>query len=681
MRLTSVFLTFFLLACQQEPALEQSMSPVDEQISGGAAFGSWPSPISAASTVEGSRSLHTLYHDGEYLYWAEGRPEEAGRTTIMRWKKGGEPEELLPSPWNARTRVQEYGGRSILVADGTLWFTNFSDQRLYAMKAGEQPVAMTPELDIRFAACELDRSRDRLICIREDHRPLGEPSNALVAVPLNGESEGEVLFEGVDFVSAATLSPDGKSIAFVTWDHPNMPWDNTTLVSASFDESGHLSDVVEHNTDSKESVMDPQWSSSNELYAVSDRDNWWKLYRVNGPDFEAFSVSIDGAELGGPAWTLGRHVYRFLADGRVMAEMSQSGVDEAYLFDLETNNATVLDVGSAGVTDMLPVGGVIYLAHSPDQRPSELVAIEADDGGVSVIRTAKDEAPDPAWIPAYQKITFPTGKGEVAHGIYYPPTNPNVQAPEGDSPPLLVFIHGGPTSMSSPVYSQSKLYWTSRGFAILDVNYRGSTGYGRDYRQALYGQWGIADVEDAVAGARWLADKGLANADQLIIRGGSAGGYTTLAAHAFHNVFAAGASYFGVSDIEALAKETHKFESRYLDQLVGPYPERRDLYLQRSPINHLKGFTAPLLLLQGLDDKVVPPNQSEMIFEALKSRQIPTAYLPFEGEGHGFRKSENQIKALNAEYYFYARVLGLELAEKLEPIEIIGLSSALDGPN
>ena len=657
------------------------MLSVDEQLPQAAAYGAWPSPISAASTVEGSRSLHTLYHDEEYLYWAEGRPEEGGRTTIMRWQAGSEPEEVLPAPWNARTRVQEYGGRSILVAEGTIWFSHFADQRLYSMKPGGQPTAITPELDIRFGACELDRSRERLICIREDHRPLGEPKNALVAVPLSGESEGELLFEGSDFVSAASISADGSKIAFVTWNHPNMPWDNTTLVSAVFDEAGQLTNLVEHNAQVEESVMDPQWDSESQLHVISDRDNWWKLYQVSESRFEALPVPVAEAEMGGPAWTLGNHFYHFLPDGRIVAELVQSGVAQAYVLDSERNSAVPLDVGSSGVTDILPVGETIYIAHSPAQRPSELLQTDAEGGKALVIRTAKEGSPTSDWIPASRQITFPTGNGAVAHGIYYPPTNPDIKTPESGAPPLLVFIHGGPTSMSSPVYSQSKLYWTSRGFAILDVNYRGSSGYGREYRQALYGQWGIADVEDAVAGARWLAEKGLANAEQLIIRGGSAGGYTTLAAHAFHDIFAAGASYYGVSDVEALAKETHKFESRYLDQLVGPYPERRDLYLQRSPINYLNGFNAPLLMLQGLDDKVVPPNQSEMIFEALKSRGIPTAYVPFEGEGHGFRKSENQILALNAEYYFYARVLGLEPAEELKPIDIVGLQEAKDRNN
>ncbi len=639
----------------------------------GTAYGSWPSPISAASTVASSRSMSTLYADDGYLYWSEGRPEEGGRTTIMRWKAGAAMEELLPAPWNARTRVQEYGGRSTLVADGTIWFSNFADQRLYRMKPGEEPVAVTPEAPLRYAACELDAPRNRLICVREDHRPVGEPHNTLVALPLDGESEGEVLFEDSDFVSAVSLSPDGKRIAFVTWDHPNMPWDDTRLVSATFAQDGTLSELVQHNPTGSESLSDPQYDAQNQLHVVSDRSNWWSIYRVSGEEFDLVDTPLVEAEVGGPAWALGGHSYAFLPDGRIAAKISRWGIRQLYIVDTTTGSAELLELGSADVSEILSVEEVLYVLHSPDQRPTELLATDAQGARALVIRASRDSSPDTAWIPSYQQLSFPTADGTTAHGIYYPPTNPEVQPVANTAPPLLVFIHGGPTASSSPGYSPSKLYWTSRGFAIFDINYRGSTGYGREYRQALYGQWGIADVEDAVAGAAWLAEQGLADKNKLLIRGGSAGGYTTLAAHAFHNTFAAGASYFGISDIEALAHETHKFESRYLDQLIGPYPERKDLYVERSPIHHLEGFSAPLLMLQGLEDRVVPPNQSEMIFEALKSRGIPTAYLPFEGEGHGFRKSENQIRALEAEYYFYATVLGFATAEEIEPVEIVGL--------
>jgi dipeptidyl aminopeptidase/acylaminoacyl peptidase len=668
MRVTLLALVILLSACQQNSTDEDP-----DRVKHTVPYGSWPSPISAESIVEGGRGLHTLYHDGGYLYWSESRPDEGGRNTIMRWRAGSEPEEILPAPWNARTRVHEYGGRSFVVADGTLWFSNFSDQRLYRMRPGEEPIPITPAEPLRYGACELDRPRQRLICIREDHRPSGEPANALVSLPLTGVSEGEVLFGDSDFVSAAALSPDGRRIAFVGWNHPNMPWDDTTLYSAGFDDTGALSGLKVHNPGGGESVGYPGWSADNRLHVVSDRDEWWRIYRVDGEHFEALPLPLPEAEVGEPAWLIGGHAYRFLADGRLVLKVSRWGTTELYVLDPDAGSANLLELGSGAVDEVLPIGDLIYVVHSPEQRPAELLVTDDRAGNALVIRRSKDDAPDPGWSPPYQQVSFPTSGGATAHGIYYPPTNPDVVAPEATLPPLLVLIHGGPTYGAHPTYSLAKLYWTSRGFGIIDLNYRGSTGYGRSYRRALYGQWGVVDVDDAVAAARWAAEEGLADPEKLIIRGGSAGGFTTLAAHAFHDVFAAGASYYGVSDIEALARDTHKFESRYLDQLIGPYPERRDLYVERSPIHHLDGFNAPLLLLQGLEDRVVPPNQSEMIFEALKSRGIPTAYIAFEGEGHGFRKAENQVRALESEYYFYATLLGFDPADELEPIDIAGL--------
>ncbi len=635
--------------------------------------GAWSSPISAASVVEGSRGLGSLSFDNGQLYWVESRPGEGGRNTIMRWAPGSEPQEILPLPWNARTRVQEYGGRSVLVADGTVWFSNFQDQRLYRLVPGKEPQPMTPEAKLRYAACVLDRSRNRLLCVREDHRMEGEPKNSLVALPLDGESEGVVLFDREDFVSAPSLSPDGSRIAFTSWRHPNMPWDNTSLWSAKFDDSGSLVDLTLRNEGVDESVINPQWTRENHLYALSDRDNWWSIYRVEGERFSAVGTGAVQAEIGGPDWSVGESYYALIDNGKILAKLDRGGVQSLVLIDPETATNKPLPLDSAAIFDFLLAGERLFVINATSGGPPALVETDPSGGPVKLIRTSSDSSIEADWIPAYQLVTFPSGDGVEAHGIYFPPTNPGIKGPAGAAPPLIVSVHGGPTASTSPTYQLSKLYWTSRGFAILDLNYRGSTGFGRDYRRSLYGQWGIADVEDAVAGANWLARQGLADPDQLLIRGGSAGGYTTLAAHAFHDTFAAGASYFGVSDIEALARDTHKFESRYLDQLIGPYPERRDLYRKRSPIHHLDGFSAPLLLLQGLDDPVVPPSQSEMIFEALKSRGVPTAYVAFEGESHGFRKAENQIRALEAELYFYSRVLGFEPADTLPPVIIEGL--------
>lgn len=636
-------------------------------------YGSWPSPISAAAVVEGSRGLDSLAFDGDYLYWVESRPEEGGRNTIMRWKTGGKPEDILPPPWNARSRAQEYGGRSVLVADGTLWFSNLQDQRLYRFVPGSEPRAITPAADIRYAGCILDRARQRLLCVREDHRPLGEPENTLVALPLEGESEGEVLFDQGDFVSAPALSADGSRVAFTSWRHPNMPWDNTSLWSAGFDNKGHLAALTLHNEGRNESVINPRWREDNRLFTISDRDDWWQLYRVEGNRFTPVHSGIEQAEIGGPDWSIGQNYYHFLPEDRILARAMAAGVESLLVIDPATSSSRPLALDSAELPDFLPVGDRLFVINAANDAPPRL--LETDLGGAlrTVIRTSGETGISSDWIPRYRLVSFPTGEGDEAHGIYFPPTNPGARGPAGAAPPLIVSVHGGPTAVSSPAFELSQLYWTSRGFAVLDLNHRGSTGFGREYRRALYGQWGRVDVEDAVAGTTWLAEQGLADPERLIIRGGSAGGYTTLAALAFHDSFSAGASYYGISDIEALARDTHKFESRYLDQLIGPYPERVDLYRERSPIHHLQGFSAPLLLLQGLDDPVVPPNQSQKIYEALKSRGIPTAYVTFEGESHGFRKAENQIRALQAELYFYARVLGFGTAEELPELEIDGL--------
>lgn len=641
-------------------------------------YGGWPSPVSAQAVVQGSRGLSSLAVDGDFVYWVESRPEEGGRCTIMRRKKGqsgGEPQEVLPALWNARTRVHEYGGRSMLINNGVVWFTHFNDQRVYRMVIGEAPVAITPAANIRFGAFELDAPRHRLICIREDHRVSGEPENTLVAIPVEGMSEGDVLFSGSSFVSAPGLSPDGKSVAFIAWNHPDMPWDNTTLWSAGFAADGKLEGLTEHNPDTGESAIDPQWDAEGNLYVLSDRNNWWSLYQVSGTAFILLSPQPEKSETGGPAWQVGKHYYRIRQDGSILANVVQGAIGQLYLLDRKTGEMRVLTPESAAIEDFVESDSALYVIQDPQTRPGELIALSdltADSPEVSVITTSSDSALPPAWVPTIQEVSFPVGENAKAYGTYFPPANPDVSAPEGCAPPLIVMIHGGPTSKASPTYSVSKYFWTSRGFGILDLNYRGSTGYGREYRHALYGEWGVTDVEDAVAGAQWLADQGLADAGKLIIRGGSAGGYTTLAALAFSDVFKAGASHYGVSDLEALAGDTHKFESRYLDQVIGPYPERKDLYIERSPIHHLDGFNAPLLLLQGLEDKVVPPNQSEMIFEALKDKGIPTAYVSFEGEGHGFRKSENIVTALNAELYFYSQVLGFNTAESLPEIDIAG---------
>lgn len=644
-------------------------------------YGSWPSPITPESLVEGARGIGSLQYDDGYVYWLESRPEEAGRQTIMRWHQESGAEDILPAPFNARSRVHEYGGTSYTVHQGVIWFSQFDDQRLYRITPGEAPQPITLKGALRFAACTPDPSRGRLICVREDHRASGEPRNELVSVAMDGrDQEGEILFAQSDFVSAPALSRDGSKIAFVSWMHPNMPWDDTTLWSAGFKQDGALSDLTMHNPNTQESVIDPQWSDSGDLYALSDRSNWWSLYRVSENAFKPVVHDEDEVEIGGPMWALGSSYYAFSQQNSAVTIMNRGGVEHLSILNLDGTGSNAIPTKDVtGIGSMVLANARISVVLKYANKSSELVSLNTDGTDIIVIRTTGNNT-DPNWSPPYQLVTFPTANGKaVAHGIYLPPTNPEVDAPAEQTAPLIVTVHGGPTSASSPGYSLAQQFWTSRGFAILDLNYRGSTGFGREYRRELYGNWGVADVEDAVAGAKWLADQKLANPDRLIIRGGSAGGFTVLAAHAFHNTFSAGASHYGISDLTILAEETHKFESRYLDQVIGPYPELDHVYQERSPINHLENFNAPLIMLQGLEDKVVPPNQSELIFEALKSKGVPTAYVSFEGEGHGFRKAENIVHAIQAELYFYSKVLNMPVADDLPAIKIDNLEDIQKG--
>ena len=642
-------------------------------------YGNWPSPITPSSLVAGVRGISSLQYDSGFIYWLESRPEEGGRQTIMRWHQVSGVEEMLPAPFNARSRVHEYGGTSYTVHGNIIWFSHFDDQRLYRMTHGGTPVPITAENTfnsaVRFAACKPDVSRNRLICVREDHRVEGEPRNELVAVSMDGsDQEGEILFAQSDFVSAPQLSSDGSSIAFVSWSHPNMPWDNTTLWSANFKPDGSFGDLTKHNSNTQEAIIDPQWAASGKLYALTDRSNWWSLNRVSGETFEAVTHEEDETEIGGPMWTLGTSYYALITGNCAVTIMNRGGVEHLSILDLQGKGANTIPIpGVTGIGSMVIADDRIVSVLKYTNKPSVLVSFKTDGSDLLVIRTTSKSA-DPAWSSPYQLVTFPTGDGNVvAHGIYLPPQNLDVSAPANQPPPLIVTVHGGPTGVSSPGYSLAQQFWTSRGFAILDLNYRGSTGFGRKYRRALYGHWGVSDVEDAVAGAKWLSGQKLADPARLIIRGGSAGGFTVLAAHAFHNTFSAGASHYGISDLTVLAKETHKFESRYIDQVIGPYPEFEPVYQERSPINHLDNFNAPLIMLQGLEDKVVPPNQSEMIFEALKTRGVPTAYVCFEGEGHGFRKAENIVHAIQAELYFYSKVLNMPVADDLPALKIDNL--------
>ena len=638
-----------------------------------APYGSWKSPITTALIVSGAVGLGQIALNGEDVYWVEMRPSEGGRMVIVRRGADGITNDLTPAPFSARTRVHEYGGGAFLVDEGMVYFSNFADQRLYRQEPGAEPKAITPEEPLRYADGVFDAARGRIICVREEHTGEGEPNNTIVAVDADGLKTQDVLFSGSDFCAAPRLSNDSSKLAWLAWNHPNMPWDGTRLLVADVNSDGQLGEPRTVAGGPDESVLQPLWSPDGDLYFVSDRNGWWNLHRWRGGTVQP--VLEMEAEFARPQWVFSSASYGFLDDGRIACSYVGRGVWNIGIIDSETGRLTRQDLpySEMGRGELQSSGQrVVFTAGGPN-RPMTLLSLDVASGTLEALQQAHDVEVDTAYLSVPEAVEFETTGGRTAHAFYYPPRNPDFVAPESERPPLLVKSHGGPTAAAQIALDLSIQYWTSRGFGVVDVNYGGSTGYGTEYRRRLNGTWGITDVDDCVNAARFLSERGDADPERLAIDGGSAGGYTTLAALTFHDVFKAGASYYGVSDLEALAKETHKFESRYLDSLVGPYPERQDLYVERSPINHTHLLSCPLLLLQGLEDEIVPPNQAEMMFEAVKAKGLPTAYVPFEGEQHGFRRSENIERALEAELYFYSRVFGFEPADAIEPVAIENL--------
>jgi len=638
-----------------------------------APYGSWKSPITSDLIVSETIGLGQIALDDEDIYWTEMRPAEGGRCVVVRRSPDGQTADVTPPPFNARTRVHEYGGGAFVVADGTVYFSNFTDQRLYHQAPGADPRPITPAAALRYADGVRDRRRGRMICVREDHTDAGrEAVNTLVSLNLDGGDGGQVQVSGNDFYSSPRLSPDGSRLAWLTWNHPNMPWDGTELWVGEIREDGSLGRTQRVSGGVDESIFQPEYSPDGTLYFVSDRTGWWNLYRWHDGRIEPLCEME--AEFGVPQWLFGMSTYAFESAGRIICTYTQQGTWHLASLDTATGELEVIDTPytSIGFLRAAP-GRVLFLAGSPTEPPS-LVQLDLATRELEVLRRSSEVTIDPEYLSMPQAIEFPTEQGLTAHGFFYVPKNRDYVAPPDERPPLLVISHGGPTGATSSTLSLLMIqYWTSRGIAVLDVNYGGSTGYGRAYRLRLEGQWGIVDVDDCVNNARYLVERGEVDADRLAIRGGSAGGYTTLCALTFRDVFKTGASYFGVSDLEALAKETHKFESRYLDGLIGPYPERRDLYRERSPINFVERLTCPVVFFQGLEDKIVPPNQAEMMVEALRDKGLPVAYVPFEGEQHGFRRAENIKRGLDAELYFYSKILGFELADPVEPVPIENL--------
>ena len=641
-----------------------------------APYGSWPTPFTSASVVAGAVRLGELVLDGDDVLWAEGRPAEGGRNQIVRRRPDGTCTDLLPGEMNARTAVHEYGGGGWWARDGVVWFANWADQRLYRL-ADDEPVPLTPEPATpradRFADGDLAPDGATIVCVRERHHgpSAAEVVNEIVRLDAHTPGEPEVLVSDSDFVAAPRLSPDGGTLAWLRWNHPSMPWDATELVVRDLGSGEEL--VIAGGPD--ESVLEPRWSADGALWFVSDRSDWWNLYRYTAGTDIATMVRVD-AEIGVPHWQFAAARYALLPDDSVVFARLRRGYDGLGL-RAPDGTVTELDTPFSRVTAVraAPDGTVLVVAGSPTREPG-VHRVDPAGGVIETLRPPRDLGVDPGFISVPEHLTFPSDGGRTAHALFYPPAHPEHSGPPDERPPLIVEIHGGPTSAASPVLATAVQYWTSRGFAVVDVNYGGSTGYGRAFREELLGQWGIVDVADCLAVARHLARTGRVDGERLTIRGGSAGGFTTLAALARDDTpFAAGADLFGVADLEALARDTHKFESRYLDRLVGPYPDARDVYVERSPIHHVDRFTRPLIVLQGSEDPIVPPAQSETIVDALRDRKVPVAYLLFEGEQHGFRRAENIRRALDAELSFYAQVFGFELPpdEGIEPVAVENL--------
>ncbi|SDH09998.1 S9 family peptidase [Klenkia brasiliensis] len=639
-------------------------------------FGSWPTPITSELVVRAAARLGEVAVDSGDVWWAESRAAEGGRTVLVRRSPDGTTTDLLPAPWNARTRAHEYGGGAWTVADGTVWFTDFADQRLYRVVPGGDPEPLTPEpaipSGIRFADLSVTPG-GQVLCVRETHAASGAAADVVhEVVTVAPDGTTEVLVTGPDFVSGPRLGPDG-ALSWLQWQHPDMPWDAAQLVVRAADGT---ETVVAGGAG--ESVVQPTWGTDGSLRFFADRTGFWSLYRRR-PGGEPELLCDPGSDMAGPQWVFGASRTAELADGRVVVAFGRDGADR--LAVLDADGPRELPTRYASFAQLRAQGTAVVCVAGGPTSGAEVVRVDVDGGGVEVLRPAPQDV-DEAFFSRPEHVTFPsTDAGGVteAHALVYPPTNPGFRGPDGERPPLVVVVHGGPTAAASPVLTTAVQYWTSRGFAVADVDYRGSTGYGRAYRDALQGRWGVVDLDDVVSCVRWLSSDDApahlrVDPARAVIRGGSAGGYTTLAALTFRpGVFAAGASHYGVADLAALARDTHSFESRYLDGLIAPWPAGEAVYAERSPIHHVEALDTPLAVFQGAEDRVVPPEQAEMMVAALRDKGVPHAYLLFPGEQHGFRRSENIRASLDGELSFYAQVLGFGLPpeEGITPIEVV----------
>ena len=643
-----------------------------------APFGSWRSPVTAERLARGGVRLGAPQIAGGVVHWIEGRAAEAGRSVLVRQGPEGHPQDVTPDGFNVRNRVHEYGGGAyVALADGTVFFTNWDDQRLYRQDPGGAPRPLTPEpsspMGLRYADPRVTPDGRWVICIRERHGE-GEAVNEVVAVPADGSGEPAVIAGGHDFFSNPRPSPDGRRLAWLAWDHPNLPWDGTELWVGDLSAEAAVSGARRVAGDRSTSIFQPEWSPQGILYFVSEATGWWNLYRLADQD-RAEPVAPRPEEFGLPQWVFDMSTYDFLADGRIVVRHGPPEATALGILDPSTGGLRDLDLGPFTMVGLFvrAEGDTVALTLAGPRDPWAVASVRASTGDVRVLRRSSDDPIDEGTVSVAEHVEFPTEGGQTAHAFLYRPANAGFRGPEGQRPPLVVLTHGGPTADVSAEYQAEVQYWTSRGFAVLDVNYGGSTGYGKAYRERLLGRWGVVDVADCVNGARWLARRGDVDGSRMAIRGGSAGGYCTLCALTFYDDFAAGASYFGIGDLETFARDTHKFESRYMDTLVGPYPEAALTYRERSPANFVERISCPMILFQGLDDRIVPPSQAEQMVEVLERKGLPYAYIPFAGEQHGFRMAENIQRAFEDELSFYGQVFGFTPADEQRPVAVRNL--------
>jgi dipeptidyl aminopeptidase/acylaminoacyl peptidase len=634
-------------------------------------YGSWASPITVDMLLK--RTVHMrnqmLRWDGDTLYWSELRPDEGGRIVVCRRGPGGQVSDVTPQGFNARTRVHEYGGGHFAVSGGTVWFTNYTDQRVYRQDTGKEPRPITPAADVRHADMVVDDRRDRLYAVREDHtNTTREAVNSIVGLDANGRGEAITVASGNDFYSSPKLSPDGNRLAWTTWNHPNMPWDGSELWVGELDCDGQVTSTRKVAGNETESVLQPEWSPAGDLYFVSDRSGWWNLYRERGEGDEPLCPRP--AEFGAPQWVFGMTFYAFSGPDEIVCLYSEPGGTKVGLIGVNDGALQPVESFYTSLHNVQASGRKVAFFAASATLAERVLTVDLDTGAQEVVRVSNAAHVDSGHLTIPKAIEFPTEGGLTAHATYYPPKNQDFDAPQGEKPPLVVHCHGGPTASGGPTYAFEYQYWTSRGIAVVDVNYGGSSGYGREYRLRLNGNWGVVDVDDCINAARYLVAQGLVDGGRVSITGGSAGGFTVLLSLTKRAFYNAGASHFGIGDLDLFIKETHKFEAHYVDTLVGPYPERADLYRDRSAVHFADNLKVPVILFQGLEDKIVPPSQAEEFVAVCEKKHLPYAYVPFEGEQHGFRREENIRRSIEGEMYFLSRIFGFDTADRIEPVEI-----------